>query len=220
MPSKKPIRLLVTAGPTREMLDPVRFISNVSTGEMGYAIARRARQLGFQVVLISGPTAIQPPENVRLIQVLTAEEMKRAIASCWSKTDILIMAAAVCDYAPAEFSRCKIKRVGEKKLLLKSTPDILKYFGKKKAGRILVGFALETEALRKNAAKKVSEKNLDLIVGNNLNAANFPFGTGKFSYLLIDRSGKMERFGRISKEQMATVLLGKIEDFWRPSQVK
>ena len=212
MLSKKP-RLLVTAGPTREMLDPVRFLSNVSTGHMGYAVAREAKRMGFRVTLVSGPTSLTPPHGVRYISVLTAEEMKNAVFKSWPTTDILIMTAAVCDYTPVRFSPSKIKRVKQKSIQFKRTTDILECVGRKKGDRVLVGFALETEAVERNAIRKLRRKNLDFIVANWYDSRNNPFGDRHASMTLINKNGSKRRFLKVAKARAARALLREVSQY-------
>jgi len=211
--SPKGKRLLVTAGPTREMLDPVRFLSNVSTGHMGYQIARQAKRMGFQVTLISGPTNLTPPKGVRYVPVVSAEEMRRSVFRNWPRADALIMTAAVCDYTPVRFSPSKIKRVNQKIIRFKRTPDILAAVGKRKGSRMVVGFSLETESLKRNALRKLKAKNLDLIVANWYGEGNNPFGGHATSMILMDRHGIKKRFQRMSKARIAKSLLQEILRF-------
>lgn len=208
---KKP-HLLVTAGPTREMLDPVRFLSNVSTGRMGYDIAQEAKRMGFLVTLISGPTQLVPPRGVRYVSVLTADEMKRAVFRFWPKTDILIMTAAVCDYTPVRFSPSKIKRIKQRTIRFKRTTDILESVGRRKGNRILVGFSLETEAVEENALRKLKAKNLDLIVANWYRRGNNPFGNNRTSMMFIDRIGSKRKFYRVTKLEAAKALLQEVSN--------
>ena len=212
--SPKGRHLLVTAGPTREMLDPVRFLSNVSTGYMGYAIAREAKRMGFRVTLISGPTHLTSPQGIRYVPVVSAQEMERAVFRNWPKTDILIMTAAVCDYTPVRFSPSKIKRVEQKTIRFKRTSDILAAIGKRKGNRIVVGFALETESLKRNAMRKLKAKNLDFIVANWYGQGNNPFGGNPTSMILMDQHGVKKRFQRMTKAQIAKLLLIEILRFW------
>ena len=213
MPAKK-LRILVTAGPTREMLDPVRFLSNVSTGYMGYQMAHQARQMGAQVTLISGPTALVPPKGIRFVSIVTAEEMKQAVFQFWSRTDILIMTAAVCDYTPARFSPSKIKRVKQKSIQFKRTEDILKSVGNRKGNRVVVGFALETESLRPNALRKLKAKNLDFIVANWYSKGNNPFGANRTSMMLMGPNGPIRQFRKMAKAGIAKSLLIEVLRFW------
>jgi phosphopantothenoylcysteine decarboxylase/phosphopantothenate--cysteine ligase len=162
------MRFLITAGGTREYIDPVRFISNASSGKMGYALARAALKTGHKVTLITAPTALKPPAGVEVIRVESAAEMFSAVKERFAGCDCLIMAAAVSDYAPARPSKTKLKKQAAKLTLeLKPTPDILKWAGRqKKPGQTLVGFALEDRDLRANAERKMREKHLDMIVAN------------------------------------------------------
>jgi phosphopantothenoylcysteine decarboxylase/phosphopantothenate--cysteine ligase len=163
------MRFLITAGGTREYIDPVRFISNASSGRMGYALARAALKAGHEVTLITAPTALKLPTGVEIIRIESAAEMFAAVKEHLPKCDCLIMAAAVADYTPAHPSKTKIKKDSGLKptLQLKPTPDILKWTGRhKRKGQILVGFALEDRNLQANAEKKLREKNLDMIVAN------------------------------------------------------
>ncbi len=212
--SPKGKRLLVTAGPTREMLDPVRFLSNVSTGHMGYQIAAQAKKMGFQVTLISGPTNLTPPKGVQYVSVMSAEEMKTAVFRNWPKTNILIMTAAVCDYTPVRFSPSKIKRVKQKTIRFKRTTDILAAVGRRKGNRIVVGFALETELLQQNASRKLKAKNADFIVANWYSHGNNPFGGQPTSMMLMDRKGVKRRFQRMPKARIARSLLKEVLGFW------
>ncbi|MHC4476453.1 MAG: phosphopantothenoylcysteine decarboxylase domain-containing protein [Planctomycetota bacterium] len=162
------MRFLITAGGTREYIDPVRFISNASSGKMGFALARAALKAGHKVTLITAPTTERPPTNVKLVKVETASQMFEAVKKYFAKCDCLIMAAAVSDYTPARPVRTKIKRAGKSITLeLRPTADILKWAGShKRRAQIVVGFALEDKQLRQRAEKKLKEKNLDMIVAN------------------------------------------------------
>lgn len=168
------MRILITAGGTREYIDPVRFISNASSGRMGYALARAALKAGHQVTLITAPTALKPPAGVKVVRVQTAAEMFRAVKEHFPRCDCLIMAAAVSDYTPTRRAKTKLKKQPGKLILeLKPTPDILKWAGERgRVGhahhkpKIIVGFALEDRALRLNAERKMREKHLDMIVAN------------------------------------------------------
>lgn len=162
------MRILITAGGTREYIDPVRFISNASSGKMGYALARAALKAGHKVTLITTPTAQKPPSAAKLVNVKTAAQMFDAVKKHFSRCDCLIMAAAVADYTPARPAKTKIRKTGESLTVkLKPTTDILKWAGKyKKKDQIVIGFALEDRNLRARAEKKLNEKNLDMIVAN------------------------------------------------------
>ncbi|HAF18118.1 MAG TPA: bifunctional phosphopantothenoylcysteine decarboxylase/phosphopantothenate--cysteine ligase CoaBC, partial [Peptococcaceae bacterium] len=162
-------KVLVTAGPTREHIDPVRFITNHSSGKMGFALARRAKNRGAQVTLVSGPTTIKPPDGVRVIAVETAQEMFEVVKDLFTDMDIVIKAAAVADYRPKVKESQKIKKsCSDLVLELERTPDILGYLGEHKEKQLLVGFAAETEKVLDHAREKLLRKNLDLIVANDL----------------------------------------------------
>lgn len=213
----KKIRVLVTAGPTREMLDPVRFLSNVSTGQMGYELAKAAKRRGLDVTLISGPTLLKAPRGCHVISVLTAREMKTAISKVWARTDILIMTAAVCDYTPVRYSARKIRRIKQKAIRFKRTEDILQSMGRLKGGRLCVGFALETDHEVRNALRKMKAKNLDLIVLNRFGPGNNPFGRNRASMWLIGRDGRSRRLVRVSKTQAAGEILSDVLGLWQLS---
>lgn len=202
-------KVLITAGPTREFFDPVRCLSNPSTGRMGYALAETARQWGAQVVLVSGPTEISPPSFVDFIQVTTAEEMYKAVLEHFHDSDFFISAAAVSDWKPKEVNVEKLKK-GETRwqVELEPTPDILALVSRQKTKQILVGFAAETNHLEENAKKKLHYKNLDLIVGNlvSTNGHN-AFGSEDNEITLISRSGEAKPFPRISKQEAAYHIL-------------
>ncbi len=189
------------------MLDPVRFLSNVSTGHMGYETARRGVRMGFQVTLISGPTALKVPKGIHFIPVVTADQMKKAVLKQWPKTDILIMTAAVCDYTPVKFSPSKIKRIKQKTIKFKRTDDILELIGRQKGNRLTMGFALETEQVENNAFRKLKRKNLDFIVANWYGGKNNPFGQNRTSMILMSKSGKKRRLNGVTKSQAAKSLL-------------
>jgi len=168
------MHILITAGGTREYIDPVRFISNASSGRMGYALARAALKAGHKVTLITAPTAQRPPSDAKLVKVETAAQMFEAVKRHFEKCDCLIMAAAVADYTPALPAKTKIKKTTRPlNIRLKPTTDILKWAGgHKKKNQIVVGFALEDKAVRARAEKKFKEKNLDMIIANTPAAVN------------------------------------------------
>jgi phosphopantothenoylcysteine synthetase/decarboxylase len=163
------MRILITAGGTREYIDPVRFISNASSGKMGYALARAALKAGHKVTLITAPTSKKPPGTAKLVNIETAAQMFDAVKRHFSRCDCLIMAAAVADYTPARPARIKIKKSGKSMTIkLKPTTDILEWAGKhKEQGQVVIGFALESEKPRRNAERKLKEKNLNMIVANS-----------------------------------------------------
>lgn len=203
--------ILVTAGPTHEPVDPVRFISNPSSGKMGHLVARVARRRGAEVVLVTGPTVLSDPPGVRVIRVETAQEMFDAVISAAEKATITIMAAAVADWRPASPVEHKIKKEDmAEHLPLERTADILKTLGKNKKGRILVGFAAETRDLQRNAPAKLKAKNLDLIVGNLIGRADSGFGSDTNQVSLFYRDGRSEALPLMEKEALADVLFDRI----------
>ncbi len=171
-------RVLVTAGPTQEALDPVRYLTNHSTGKMGYALARMAMLRGAEVTLISGPTAIDPPPFVKVVNVISAQEMFQAVANEAPQADFIFKAAAVADYTPAEYCDQKIKKKeGDLSIPLKRTPDILEYLGQHRApGQVICGFSMETEHMAQNSREKLNKKHVDMICANNLKQAGAGFG--------------------------------------------
>jgi phosphopantothenoylcysteine decarboxylase / phosphopantothenate---cysteine ligase len=200
-------KILITAGPTREMLDPVRFLSNLSTGEMGYALAKVAVSKGYQVSLVSGPTDLQPPKGVKFYAVTSALQMKKVCAELFPKHDGLIMTAAVCDFMPAVAGRHKIPSVKGLTLQLKRTPDILASLAKQKGRRVVIGFCLETQDLIRRAQEKLKRKKLDGIVANFFGSGRIPFGKRSVEVHLIDARGKVVKIGSRSKAKIAKGLL-------------
>jgi len=198
------LRITVTAGPTRESIDPVRFISNRSTGKMGYALAEAAAKRGADVTLISGPTSLRPVPNVEFIAVETAGEMAEAVNSRFESSDVVIMSAAVSDFAPRAYRKQKIKKgAGELSIDLERTADILKEMGKKKGKRILAGFSLETENLNENSRKKLEEKNLDLIIANDASG----LGSDTNRVTVMQRDGKVDKLPEMRKIDLADRIL-------------
>lgn len=205
------VRALVTAGPTREPLDPVRFISNRSTGLMGYAMARALLERGASVVLISGPTALEAPAGAQLVPVTTAREMYAAVMDHFEACDLVVKAAAVADYRPALQAEQKMKKTGAGIALeLQPNPDILQELGRRKGRRILVGFAMETERAGENARKKLQQKNLDLIVVNDLTVPGAGFAVPTNQVCLIDREGRSEELPLMPKEKLAHCILDRL----------
>ncbi len=203
--------VLVTAGPTQEPIDPVRFITNRSSGKMGYALASAARDRGARVVLVSGPTSLEPPSDVEYIPVITTEEMRRAVLERFEGADIVIKAAAVADYRPARSAPSKIKKEeGTLKIELERNPDILAELGGKKGGKVLVGFAAETEDLLKNAEEKLRKKNLDLIVANDVSKEGAGFSADTNLVKILDREGNVEEFPLLSKREVAEIVLDRV----------
>jgi phosphopantothenoylcysteine decarboxylase / phosphopantothenate---cysteine ligase len=207
-------RVLVTAGPTQEPIDPVRYIGNRSSGKMGFAIATAASLRGAEVTLISGPVALKTPRNVRRIDVRTACEMQEAAHKEFTLADIVIMAAAVADYAPSQPSEEKIKREAQATdafvLSLKKNPDILKSLGEQKTIQVLIGFALETNDGVENAQKKLAAKNLDAIVLNNANEEGAGFETDTNIVTVITADGKIEQLPKLPKFDVANEILNRV----------
>ena len=205
-------RLLVTAGPTIEKIDPVRYISNRSSGKMGYAIAERARLRGAEVVLVSGPVNLPAPEGIELIRVNSTKEMLQACEDVFDRIDAVIKAAAPSDYYVANESEHKIKKDGKGgiSIRLEENPDILATLGKKKGERILIGFAAETRNLEEYARDKIRRKNLDMIVANNvaLPGAGFDQDTNIVEFIMPD--GEIERFDTMKKSEVADLILDRL----------
>ena len=203
-------KVLVTAGPTQEAIDPVRYITNHSTGKMGYAIARAAMLRGAEVTLVTGPTAIEPPMFVDVISVISAREMFEKVATKSKETDIIIKAAAVADYRPKAVSDEKIKKADAESVLeLERTDDILAYLGVHKNNTYLCGFSMETEHMLENSRKKLEKKNLDMIVANNLKEKGAGFGTDTNRITIITRNEELQ-LELMSKEEAANCILDKI----------
>jgi phosphopantothenoylcysteine decarboxylase/phosphopantothenate--cysteine ligase len=214
--------VLITAGPTREELDPVRFLSNYSSGKMGYAIARAARNRGARVLLVSGPTGLSAPCGVEFHPVVSAEQMHKAVMERVERAGIVIKAAAVADYRPAENAREKIKKgqADDLVLRLKRNPDILAELGRVKGERTLVGFAAETGDLIENARKKLAEKNLDLIVANDVTQEGAGFDVDTNIVRFLFRDGTVEELPRLTKDEVARRLLDRIVEMRRGEGVE
>jgi phosphopantothenoylcysteine decarboxylase / phosphopantothenate---cysteine ligase len=201
-------RVLVTAGPTREDIDPVRFISNRSTGKMGYSIARAARNRGAEVILISGRTNLRPPEGVKLINVYSAEDMYNAVREHFDDVDIVIKSAAVGDYKPKTKSNIKMKKSdSDMQIELTRNKDILYEVGKMKKNQIIVGFAAETNELLENAKIKIEKKNLDLIVANDVTMEKAGFGVDTNTVNIIKENGETISLPNMLKEEVAHKIL-------------
>lgn len=203
------VRVLVTAGPTRERFDPVRYLSNPSTGKMGYAMARAAARRGATVTLVSGPTALPDPAGVETVRVESADEMAEAVTKRFSVCDMLLMCAAVADYKPEAFAPEKEKKAeGDRTLRLVRTPDILSLVVPKKAARqVVVGFAAETGDVERKAREKRERKGMDLIVGNDVTQPGAGFAADTNSAVLIGRDGEAERVEGVSKDALAERIL-------------
>ncbi len=204
----KKIRCLVSAGPTREYFDPVRYISNPSSGKMGYAIAETARDAGWDVTLVSGPCFLKVPKDVRFVSVTSAQDMLEACKKYFIESDILIMSAAVSDVRPAEKSSRKLKKSEiDLNPRLERTPDILLTLSKEKKKQILVGFAAETENVREYALKKLEQKNLDCIVANCVSGEKSAFASDENDIDMIMRSGEIIDFKPASKIILASRII-------------
>lgn len=204
-------KVLVTAGPTREAIDPVRYLSNNSTGKMGYEISRMARDRGAQVILVSGPTHLDKPQGVEYVGVDTAEEMYNAVMKYYDDSDIVIKAAAVSDYRPESKHDQKMKKSDDDvSIKLVRNKDILKNLGVKKKHQILVGFAAETNNVEEYAKEKIASKNLDFIVANDITDVNAGFSKDTNVVTIIDKNYNFEKYGAMSKYEVAGKIFDKI----------
>jgi phosphopantothenoylcysteine decarboxylase/phosphopantothenate--cysteine ligase len=204
-------RLLVTAGPTREEIDPVRYLSNYSSGKMGYAIAAAGARRGAEVVLVSGPTSLAEPHGVNRVQVDSAAQMHRAVFDHLEPSDVIIKAAAVADYRVAERAEQKLKKTADElTLTLEKTPDILADLGRNKGQRILVGFAAETEKLLEHASDKLRRKHLDLIVANDVSRSDAGFNVDTNAVRILATDGSVEELALMRKTEVADRILDRI----------
>ncbi|WP_227395577.1 bifunctional phosphopantothenoylcysteine decarboxylase/phosphopantothenate--cysteine ligase CoaBC [Jeotgalibacillus aurantiacus] len=204
-------KVVITAGPTREQLDPVRFFTNHSSGKMGYAIAAKAAEAGADVTLVSGPVNLTAPAGVTVVNVITAQEMYEEVVSRFDDSDIVIKSAAVADYRPVFTSDRKMKKQdGTLTVEFERTKDILKTLGERKKDQILIGFAAETDNLEEYAKKKLTVKNADLIVGNDITAEGAGFGTETNIVTIFHRNGEMQPLPLQSKSDVADALIAEI----------
>ncbi|MEK6632319.1 MAG: bifunctional phosphopantothenoylcysteine decarboxylase/phosphopantothenate--cysteine ligase CoaBC, partial [Nitrospirota bacterium] len=208
-------RILVSAGPTQENIDPVRYISNRSSGKMGYAIAEAARNRGAEVILVSGPTALTPPTGIRVVPITTAKEMAEAMSAQFGWSSIVIMAAAVADFRPKAPASQKLKKgtAAVLPLELERAPDILAMLSAKRTSQILVGFAAETQHLVQHATDKLTAKGLDLIVANDVTQAGAGFGSEYNAAIILSRTGIQHTFDLRPKSQLAHNILSTIVEF-------
>ena len=198
-------KVLISAGPTVAPIDPVRFITNRSTGKMGYSLAQEAQRRGAEVVLVSGPTSLESPKGIKKINVNTNEEMKDAILKHYNSSDIVIKSAAVADYKPKEYSKQKIKKGhGDLNLVLTRDNDILKLLGDKKTHQLLVGFAAESNDIVENAKKKLENKNLDFIIANDITSNETGFGSEDNKVFIISSTGEEKELEKMSKREVAS----------------
>lgn len=203
--------VLVTAGPTQEMIDPVRYISNPSSGKMGYSLAKAAKRMGARVILISGPTYLDTPYGVEMHRVISACEMRDKVMEYLELADIFISAAAVSDYMPIGVSKEKLKKDAcEITLKMQQTPDILMTVADKKCDKIMIGFAAESQNMIENAVKKLKEKNLDFIVANDITRNDIGFGSDQNEVTIIDKHGGQERIPLLSKDKIADCIMRRI----------
>ena len=212
-----PLKCLISAGPTREWIDPVRFISNPSSGKMGYALAKEARDMGFDVCLVSGPVELSKPKGVEVIEVESALNMKRVIDEKFNFYDWVIMTAAVCDHRPKSRNKIKIpKDQFPENLLMSRNPDILKELGeKKRENQVLVGFAAETHMVLESAHKKLKQKKLDWIVANDVSKTNQGFSSDQNEVTLINSDGLESQIARADKSVIAKEILHAIHLSWQ-----
>lgn len=198
-------KVLVSAGPTIAPIDPVRYITNRSTGKMGYAIAKEARDRGAEVILVSGPTNLEPPKNVKIINIKTNEEMKKEILQNFKWADIVIKSAAVADYKPKEYSKEKIKKgEGDLNICLNRDNDILKFLGEIKTHQVLVGFAAESDNVLENAERKLKNKNLDFIVANDITSSDTGFGSEDNKVVILSKNNEKLELEKMSKKKVAS----------------
>ncbi|MFQ5450755.1 MAG: bifunctional phosphopantothenoylcysteine decarboxylase/phosphopantothenate--cysteine ligase CoaBC [Nitrospinaceae bacterium] len=206
------LSILVTAGPTHEPLDPVRYLSNPSSGKMGFAVAEQAFLRGADVTLVSGPTHLVPPEGVRFLPCRTTDEINTLVRRHFPECDVLVMAAAVGDFAPEQVSKEKIKKKGNEPLVLRlrPTPDILQGLAEIKTHQFVVGFAAESENVIQSAREKLKRKKLDMIVANDISAPGIGFRSDVNQVTLIDKDGKLEQLPRLPKREIADILLDRL----------
>ena len=198
-------KVLVSAGPTIAPIDPVRYITNRSTGKMGYAIAKEARDRGAEVILVSGPTNLEPPKNVKIINIKTNEEMKKEILQNFKWADIVIKSAAFADYKPKEYSKEKIKKgEGDLNICLTRDNDILKFLGEIKTHQVLVGFAAESNNVLENAERKLKNKNLDFIVANDITSSDTGFGSEDNKVVILSKNNEKLELEKMSKKKVAS----------------
>ncbi|HNV85989.1 MAG TPA: phosphopantothenoylcysteine decarboxylase [Candidatus Omnitrophota bacterium] len=204
------MRVLIAAGPTREMIDPIRYISNLSTGRMGFELAKESIRRGYPTTLISGPTNFKAPPGVKWISIISSSDLERMLRKYFDRCDVLFMPSAVCDFRPLHYSHRKVRRRSPLKLTMVATPDLLKKLARKKAGRTVVGFCLETENLIENAGRKLREKKLDYIVANRHGKGNRAFGDLPTTVFILGKDGSSLRLARMTKKEIAKRLLDRV----------
>jgi phosphopantothenoylcysteine decarboxylase/phosphopantothenate--cysteine ligase len=207
-------KVVITAGPTQERIDPVRFFTNHSSGKMGYALAEAAKEQGAEVVLISGPTNLQVPQGVKVVHVISAQEMYEAVMEHYVQADIVIKSAAVADYRPKEtFLHKRKKQTGPWSVEMERTIDILKTIGEQKTTQLLVGFAAESEHVEEYAAKKLHSKNLDLVVANNILQEGAGFKGDTNIIMTIAKDGEKKEYPVLTKKEAAACIIGDITSY-------
>jgi phosphopantothenoylcysteine decarboxylase/phosphopantothenate--cysteine ligase len=204
-------KILITAGPTREKLDPVRFISNLSTGEAGYSIARAFQRKKYRVTLVSGPTCLKPPAGVRYVPILSVKDLQKVLLELFPSHDVLVMSAAVCDFTPRRYSSRKLKRSEGLSLRLARTPDLVAALAKRKGKKIVVGFCLETSRWIERAKEKLIQKRLDGIVANYYGKGHVPFGRRRVTMALIGGDLCVHKLNGKTKPQIASAVVKWVE---------
>ena len=211
--SSRKRHILITLGPTWEFIDPIRFITNRATGNLGYLIAREGLRRGHRLTCVSGPTQFPRLSRARWIDVVSADQMYRTVSKIFPKADVLIMSAAVSDYRAKKVFLSKLKgERGKISLTFVKNRDILEDLAKQKGSKVLVGFSVETDSLLKNALKKLRKKRLDLIVANLFSRSNDPFGDRRVNVSLLWRDGRRKVLKRVAKKKLATVVLDAVEE--------
>jgi len=211
--NKKKLKIIVTAGPTQEPIDIVRFITNSSSGMMGYLLAEAAIEKEHEVILISGPSSLAVPAGVEVIQIRTAGQMYETVKKYFYDCDCLIMAAAVCDFKPKDpLTKSKFKKEeGVPVIDLERTPDILIRLNRIRQNQLMVGFALEVSELEKKAREKLIKKKLDLIIGNKITSTTSPFGSKNIDALIMNKKGKVDCYNNLSKKELACIIIEMVE---------
>jgi phosphopantothenoylcysteine decarboxylase/phosphopantothenate--cysteine ligase len=203
-----PLRFLVSAGPTREYIDPVRFISNPSSGKMGFAVAEAAVAAGHGCVLVTGPVNLDDPEGVTVEHVVSAREMKKAVCDRFNKCDILVMTAAVGDYRPVRRAEQKLRKSRPTlSLELERNPDIIREVNRICSQQVIIGFAAETENILESATRKMQEKGMDMILANDVGGTEAGFGSAYITVTALFRSGRVEELGKITKKELAEFIV-------------
>ena len=204
------MKFLITAGPTREKIDPVRYLTNHSSGKMGYALAEAAYKVGHEVVLISGAVTLPAVENVKMVYIESASDMYKEVLKEYEKVDVIIMSAAVADFTPAKYYQHKLKKNGRDDLVLEleRTVDILAYLGEhRQKNQKLIGFAAESENIIENAQIKLKKKNLDWVIANNIGVSGLGFQSDNNAVTMISRSGRMVELSPQSKRELGEKIL-------------